>query len=65
MTPTPKKKPQATKDTAEVALLFKGEGPRVLHTGPEYRFTPNETTLIPRELAEKLAAEDPDLYEVA
>ena len=64
MTPAPKKQPKAQQDP-EVALLFKGEGPRVLHVGPEYRFTPGETTTLPRELAERLAAEDPDHYEVA
>lgn len=64
MTPTPPKK-QAKKDTDAGArdVIFHGEGPRVLED--RYYFTPGEKTLVPRALAEKLAAEDPDLYEVA
>lgn len=64
MTPPPKKQAKATKDPNDpVPVLFKGEGPRVLHD--TYRFTPDETTLVPRALADKLADEDPALYEVA
>lgn len=69
MTPTPpKKQAKTTKDATEaIEVTYKGEGARTLyaHGGTEYRFSPGETTLVPRALAEKLAAEDPSLYEVA